>query len=219
MIWDVEEEHNQIYNEDESGFINEITDCFDDLIEMIHKNTYWYAGYIVDVFPCKDDPLKSVYDCLQRYFSIFCYNVDGEKVECSKDMLIARKVEKTTISKALFDTFSYELFDTLPELYTGIYKAASKYAYYIKHNLRTSYTGIEKEYVQEINRLSKYLIEKFNVDNGEELELNEQTKATVYTLDKDSISVLKEHYFLIIDEPVIIHFGGYCILVMFGTSE
>lgn len=219
MMWDLEEEHNQIYNEDESKFINEITDCFDGLIEMIHKNTYWYAGYIVDVFPCNDDPLKSVCDCLGKYYNIFCYESDRKKVKYSKDMLIPKNVEKTSISKALFDAFSFELFDTLPELYTGIYNRNSKYAYHIKHNIRTSYTGIEKEYVQEINRLSKYLIEKFNVDNGKELELYEQTKATVYTLDKNSINNLWEHYFLIIGEPVLIHFGGYCILVMFGTSE
>lgn len=72
-MWDLDEEHTELYNEDEIHFIKKITSQFETLINILYQlQEFRYTCFAVDVFILEGrTPEEAMKDTIHQYYQLF----------------------------------------------------------------------------------------------------------------------------------------------------
>lgn len=191
-MWDMDEEHRELLNEEEILFIKKITSQFENLINILYQlQEFYYTCYAVDVFVLNGrTPEQAMKDTIYQYYDLFF------------------KKERIIRDKKFLDNDIWGnqvKVDSLEECLKYVLQVDDQKLHSMPLRLRREFADILNQSVNNLNIIFHGRLPNLYAISKECKCFNSRIVSTVY------LGLIFEASYIV--------YNDYCILVMSGTTE
>lgn len=191
-MWDMDEEHRALFDEEQVNFIDKVTYQFERIINILYElPSFQYTCFAVDVFMLKDKKPEDVMkDIIFNYYKLFC---EKESLSVEREFLDNKLFGNHMQTDSLKSVIKYALGIDETKINEMPIELKSKF----RITLKESINNLNNIFYKQFPRL--YTIPK-------------ECKA-FYS------KILQDVYLGIIFSGTYLVYDEYCILIIQGTSE
>lgn len=191
-MWDMDEEHRELFDEEQIRFIKNITRQFENIINILYQlQEYRYTCFAVDVFMLKGrTPEEAMKDTIYQYYQLFYKKEHKVRDRNFLDNDICGNQVKA---------------DSLEECLKYVLKVDNEKIQKMPAKLRRDFVDTLNKSVYNLNIIFHGNIPKLYVIPKECKCFNSRIVSTVY------LGLIFGGSYIVYDD--------YCILVIYGTTE
>lgn len=191
-MWDMSEEHKELYDEEQLRFIEMIIGQFEHLINILYQlKDFRQTCFAVDVFMLKDKPAEvEMKETIHKYYKLFCMKAN-------------RKAEKEFLDNALYGN----------QIETDSLESGIKYVLGVdEEKIRDMPVELRREFIDGLEESVNNLNFIFRGKTPRLFTIPKECKCF-------HSRIMSDVYLGIIFSGSYLVYDGYCILIISGSTE